>query len=82
MRNLMLSLNSTSNDGSLQHKPTLALAGLDRRSRPFAVPQKVRFQAALRTMIFDRVGWSAVCPVRNASLAEADVQVGRKPAGA
>ncbi len=45
MRNPMLPLSPMSNDGLLQHKPTLAPAGLDCCSRPFADLGKVRFQA-------------------------------------
>lgn len=36
MRNLMLPLSPMPNDGSMQHKPTLEPAGLDRCSRPIA----------------------------------------------
>jgi hypothetical protein len=36
MRNPMLPLSPMSNDGSLQHKPTLAPAGLNRNYRPLA----------------------------------------------
>ncbi|CAX22532.1 protein of unknown function [Methylorubrum extorquens DM4] len=36
MRNLLLPMGPMSNDGSLQHKPTLASSGLDRCYRPRA----------------------------------------------
>lgn len=36
MRNPMLSLSPVSNDGSRQHKPTLASVGLNRCSRPYS----------------------------------------------
>ncbi len=36
MRNPMLRVSPMSNDGFLQHKPTLAPAGLDRCSLPLA----------------------------------------------
>ncbi|GEM_PF-6855235 len=45
MRNPMLPLSLMSNDGSLQHKPTMEPAGLDYCSRPIPESGKVRFQA-------------------------------------
>ncbi len=47
MRNPILPLSPMSNDGSPQHKATLAPAGLDRCSRPFAEARNVCLQAAL-----------------------------------
>lgn len=70
MRNPMLPLSPTSNDSSLRHKPTLAPAGLDRCSRPVAVPEQVRFQAVDAAKVDDCVGWISAGPLSVGSTQE------------
>lgn len=54
MRNPMLPLSPISNDGFLQHKPTLASDGLNSSSRPFAAHRVVRFWAINEVVAGDR----------------------------
>ena len=61
MRNPMLPLSPTSNDGSLQHKPTLAPAGLNRCSRPLPEVRRVRLRAGRLT--WDRAYLSSSEPL-------------------
>lgn len=73
MRNLMLPLSPISNDGFLQHKPTLASDGLNSSSRPFAEAGKVRFRAVRKTGTYDLDGWFSPCPLPRERMREAAV---------